>query len=619
MTKKQPAKTPVKKPSEKAKKPTKRLLSEEELVVEEVPVVMETINPFSVKEYPDFKKELELSEFEKAKIKKLEEFFSFEKPQSFNMPKLNLDAKAYPNNDEYINIPGAHDTQKWLETVKAIYTAEQNGQAREYFLPKITSGWGPTEKYDFLNWLKFYEENAHLKYKTAQQQWYENDLPGYILPYKTDPAKQDIHVGGRDIDYAREAIVSEMPVAEKKRIIENQRRKIVGRLDSTEKLLRSEEGQMLAGKEFETLIEVIYALKKKLQLVNKISTSTKLYEDMIVREANVLNKNGFTKAANVLYKFADETASKNAIPSAAEPAKEPALAATPPAPPAQPSGAPGGLPATPPGVAPKSEGINNFLSNLDTSKITEKDKQAVEDELFVEDHEGELIVEAQEAPLPEPVAPPAAPVENPIEVEEPVSEALVDPAIEPEDTVTEDTTESLKAKNFDAMIGRALSNLKIDDVVAKLEDLAKVFKTREIPRQLSIIDMMLDSLGLASFFPSLSEATNKALESNNYISTRVEDVLSKLRGSMKTNDIDLKNGEGEKAQSPEVEGMKASLKNKEDKENSRKEMRKNLADEALEDQTKETPDVEIDEDLAPETPPAEAPVAPPAFPPKPAV
>ena len=100
-------------------------------------------------------------------------------------------------------------------------------------------------------------------------------------------------------------LVKKLSVSEEKRnTIEKQRAKIIGRLDSAEKLLRSPEGQQFAGHELEQLMEAIYTLKKKVQLVNKLSISTRLYEDMIVREANVLGRKGFTKAANMLYSVA---------------------------------------------------------------------------------------------------------------------------------------------------------------------------------------------------------------------------------------------------------------------------------------------------------------------------
>jgi hypothetical protein len=119
---------------------------------------------------------------------------------------------------------------------------------------------------------------------------------------------------------------------------------------------------------------------------------------------------------------------------------------------------------------------------------------------------------------------------------------------------------------------------------------------------------MLDSLGIASYFPSLSEATNKALESNNYISTRVEDILSKLRGSMDSREIDLKGGDS--PEKPEVAGIKQKLKSDEDKEKARKQMRKDQETAELEGKKKETPEVEIEEDLGAPPPPPKAAPAP---------
>ena len=124
--------------------------------------------------------------------------------------------------------------------------------------------------------------------------------------------------------------------------------------------------------------------------------------------------------------------------------------------------------------------------------------------------------------------------------------------------------------------------------------------------------MMLDSLGLAAFFPSLSEATNKALDSNNYISTRVEDILSKLRGSIKTNDIDLRGNTPEK---PEVAAIKNKLQTDSDKEKVRKEQRKNQENAELDSEPKESPEVDIKEDLG--APPAVPAPVPPKVPPAP--
>jgi hypothetical protein len=131
---------------------------------------------------------------------------------------------------------------------------------------------------------------------------------------------------------------------------------------------------------------------------------------------------------------------------------------------------------------------------------------------------------------------------------------------------------------------------------------------------------MLDSLGLATFFPSLSEAQNKSLEANNYIATRVDDILSKLRGSMAAKKIDLQGDSGAPT-SPELDSVKNTLKSQDEKEKARKQMRKDQEAGELEGKSKATPDVELEEDLAPAIPagPTPAPTPPPAKPRPPAV
>lgn len=563
--------------------------------------------------------------------------------------KVELTSQAYPNYDEYIHVPGQHNTEKWMQSIKDLYFQEKQGTKRSDVIKQITAGWAPTETYDFLNWLKFYEEGNHLKYKIAQSVYENPEMPGYFLHIKNSPPESNPPV--YDVSAAKDAHLSEISPSQRKHIIQKQRNKIISRLDSAEKLLRSDEGDIFAGKELESLIETIYNLKKKVQLVNKISTSSKLYEDMIVREANILVKKGFDEAAELLFALAEDkkseppppadtkpTAAKPATPpppadtKPAEPAKSDAAAPpppadaptssavtpAPPAPPAEGSGSAGGLPAAAPGepnspTAPvndtspgaavsKPKGINDFLKRMQTSNITTtNDNNSSNDNLEVD--EASLFTEAQTATL---VAPPVAPpVTSPNKA--PVEEAPLE--VSEEDVKPTDKPIEVAESDFDNKVNDIFSNIKINDVVVKLEDLSKIFKTREIPRQLAIVDMMLDSLGLASYFPSLSEATNKALESNNYISTRVDDILSKLRGSMETHEINLK-GDGVKATNPEVESLKNNLEEVDSKEKARKELRKQQELEELNLPSKETPEIEIEEaPVASVTPPSPAPVA----------
>lgn len=548
-----------------------------------------------------------------------------------------LETQAYPNNDHYMHIPGQHNTQKWLSAVRDIYYKEKQGMDRVQSVRQATSGWNLMETHDFLNWLKFYEEGAHLKYKMAQV-WYENGAPGYFLHVKPDPVKEPTQVN--NADFGRESESDQTSSTEKKQIIEKQRAKIIGRLDSAEKLLRSNEGQLFAGKELESLMEAIFNLKKKIQLVNKLSVATRIYEDMIVREANIMGRRGFAKAANVLYSVADG----GTIPTA-----------TPPAPPAEGSGDAGGLPAmgpgmaqTPPDSAPAgevplevveethSEALDKFIKNTQTANVTDIDQQIAEDdELEVEDDllqvvdTDELVVkEAQAAPpIDEPMTSDPAPApQNPTAAFTPAEDLKEKPKTlkdtEEQLEVSEDDIPSKGeavtpiSSNFDAKMDELFANVTIADIVAELESLSKVFKTREIPRRLSRADMMLDSLGLATFFPSLSEAQNKSLEANNYIATRVDDILSKLRGSMAAKKIDLQ-GESGTPTSPELDSVKNTLKSQDDKEKARKQMRKDQEAGELEGKSKATPDVEIEEDLAPAIPAGPAAVTPPPAKPRP--
>ena len=603
------------------------------------------------------------------KIKKLLEFFDrygikFDKFKPINSSVFGddffKDKKAYPNYDQYQNIPGKRDIPKWMFAVKNIHYKQKAGFPFKEAIRTATQGWQKMEVYDFLNWLKFYDEGANMKYKFAQV-WYENGQPGYFLHIKPDaPKEPEPTYDGNAIEDAR--LESERN-EEKRSVIEKQRQKIIGRLDSAEKLLQSPEGQQFAGNELEQLMEAIYTLKKKVQLVNKLSVSTRLYEDMIVREANVLSRKGFSKAANMLYSVAQ---TPGASAEGATGQQEGGAVPITPSPPdpsgAGQSGTMGGLPATVPGTNPQTPsdggaqnemppsansllgatpaapteapGIAEFKNNFETfDQKSGVDELEVVDELDVYDAEDDLMVsEAQMAPPSRPGIPPAALEEVPM-TDSPTPDRnppsfipTIDPKKDVPNTknpvateepleVTEDDIrkpgtgdENITPSNFDLKVDSVFADLTVADVVAKLEDLAKIFKVREVPRQLAVVDMMLDSLGLASYFPSLSEAQNKALDSNNYISTRVEDILSKLRGAMDTKAIDLKGGPG--ANNPEVSGIKENLEESAAKEKQRKQMRKDQAAQELEGgEGKETPEVELGElGAPPAAPPAKAPI-----------
>lgn len=488
---------------------------------------------------------------------------------------------AYPNYDQYLNFSAPRDTEKWMGAVKNMYSIIHKGTDRLTAFNTVTAGWDNMEKLEFTHWLKYYEENSHKKYsseiqapivRTAQVNYWEDiNRAGYFVPIHQEPAVDTNSAEPAPIDFAVAVDPENDPITienNKREIIEMQRGKILSRLDSAEKLLRTTDGHIMAGNELASLMRAIYDLKERIHVVNKKSSSTKLYEDMIVREANVLVRKGFIKASAILCKIAD---GEN-------------LTATSPANPLASGGLPGIMPSEAPGQVPPpnnppdeedlSEGMKGFLEGLDTNNFT-PDAEILE----VQDNEDdELVVEAQVATPPPVPTVPNKPVAQKAEIE-----------------VEEDKAPTTGDKNFDSMIDSAFHSLTVQDVVNKLEDLAKIFKTREVPRQLAIVDMMLDKLGLASFFPTLAEAMNRSLDSNQYMSSRVEDILSKLRGTIETRDIDLKNENA--VDNPAVAGIKQQLETNELKEKNRKEQRKQQENAEADQAVKGTPEIEVEEDL----------------------
>jgi len=182
----------------------------------------------------------------------------------------------------------------------------------------------------------------------------------------------------------------------------------------------------------------------------------------------------------------------------------------------------------------------------------------------------DLFSFAQEMPAPEVL--PSTPVAPPAQVMAPVAPAPRAQAVPPAKTtieVSEDPEEFAETKvhkKTDDLLENALSNITVNDVIERLDTLVNLFRTREIPRQLAIIDLMMDQLNLSSFFPGLAEASSKSLESNQYALSRIEEVLSKLKGSIKNpknKEIDLMGFQppAETSADIQTENVRANLEN----------------------------------------------------------
>lgn len=75
-------------------------------------------------------------------------------------------------------------------------------------------------------------------------------------------------------------------------------------------------------------------------------------------------------------------------------------------------------------------------------------------------------------------------------------------------------------------------NELISSVVTKLNDVVNALKARDLIRNISEIDILLDQLSMASFFPEMQEAQAKLIEAFGYAGNRIEDIVPKLRGAL---------------------------------------------------------------------------------------
>jgi hypothetical protein len=514
---------------------------------------------------------------------------------------------SYPTFD-FINPGKTYDVEKWVKCFEDLqYYKQQNKNAFHF----LTESWSDNEKEHFLNWIKFYQEGVHLKYKKAQKYYTNGD---YMLPIDLPFYKQPDQT--IDESHANDHIKNDQ--------LMKLRTKILARLKAAEKLLEHEYAPDLIGQEYENVIDALHNVRKTIAKIKKASTSGKIYEDMIVREGNKLSRDGFSVGANYLYKIAqmvgkgpDTGEATNFLPNLT-----PNLTDT-----TNTGDAFGGDSSAPPQAAPESSppvdndsGIESFIKKLNGDNFEsdtfdsdddeeEEEEEDEKDEIVIYDEgqeESELTSFAQQLPEGNALNSAQAPVTT-APIDKPQADIEVG-----EDASTGQVGE-INANEFDSLLDGALGNVKLQDVINKLEQISKIFKTREIPRQLSLVDLMLNKLDLSTYFPELSEATNKSLESNNYVATRIDAILSRLYSSLKIKNLDLSQDNSTKISNPEVDALKSGLEKDEQNEKLKYEMKKQKENDSINKQ--EAPEIEVEEAAVPaastQTPvtPA-APVAP---------
>ena len=449
---------------------------------------------------------------------------------------LTIKKKAYPQayEDHYVLAP--HNLNKWIEKTREIYAMVQQGYDLGNAFDIITKEWDNMEKFDFKSWLNFYQSGQHESYKTAQYGGNLNQQPQFEVGdgVRINPQQLKAKIPGLPQVFQpdqKEQIQQEKQRIDKEELAEKSRQ-LIGRLNSAEKIFTSSDFKKMLGNEYEVWLETLHTLKRKIQISN-IRTA-QMIEDMIILSGNKLRAQGFNKSANIMIKLAQEV--PVAPPTADTPVpdllgdigEESNIAAEP-----MPS-----LDTASPDAKDLSDpdgAMKEFVENLggDIEETKRKDKKAADEFIAMyitaigkqADFDGALISVGEE-PI--------------IRVAQVIEDTIVPAG--PGEKVPGTKPIQAPVGNSDAVddaISAALQNITLADIIDKLEDLSSLFSNRQVVRELTTVDLMMQAKGIASFFPSLAEATKSALDSNQYVLTRIEDILAKLKGAVGTSDGSL--------------------------------------------------------------------------------
>lgn len=463
---------------------------------------------------------------------------------------------AYPNEDFGLYNQQPRNIQKWIKSMSEVFNLVNRGFDFKDAFAKITEQWDVMEKLDFKNWMNFYQEKAQEKYKFAQFAGFDNGPGSYVpnvnslkanIPFKQPDMTPYSNVSPEEAELAKQELVRQKIQA------------IISRLSAAEKLATNPDVQIALKKCIDmSLVEwlsMLQQLKREIQLAPMRATSVSLADDIIVKNANRCIAAGKYDAGLLLIKIAQ------GLPGVGGdiPAMNPAVA---------PMAMQPNMPAD--GDNSGTEAIQEFLKNMN-GDIASSDDEKIDEE----DEDALITVTAQAVPpgaaLPQEQIQPAVEQAAPENVE---LDQEIEPALEvSEDEIVPEANEQLKALepaiDDTDPIDLALENISLGDVVARLEGIASLFKNRQIARQLSIIDLMMDKLGIAPFFPTLAEAMRSALESNQYCQSRVEEILAKLRGTMPT-------AMSEGLSNSQESSIKEHLQEEENADKARKEHRKQV-------------------------------------------
>jgi len=383
---------------------------------------------------------------------------------------------AYPNIAGVVElgIPRPRSLDKWVGVLRNILAAVQTGETREAATKRLTEGWDPVETLEFRQWAKYYHTGDHEKYASLSKRAVPMNTPPMNTPPMNTPMNTPM-----DTESVEEQQPTRRP--SKHKTPDENKRALVSRIDSAKRLLRLFAPPVWPLETWNRLYQTCSDLEQEIIGLRTASTM----RDRIIRTANIWELEGFSRGAEELRKIAQPPTGGSDVAKQIEKALTGKEYTT-----KSPTGGlglgedlglgpEGGLPPLPPG------GEAAMPGEPGTPPLEGAPEGAFEE-------------------MPSPPKPP-----------------------EPEKKEKEREKEEEKSGPKDE---NPYADSSVKDVLGVLEPLTKELKERSQVRELSRVDMMMEGLNIASYFPELGEAMAKLIESNNYVSTRLEKIIGKLKG-----------------------------------------------------------------------------------------
>lgn len=220
----------------------------------------------------------------------------------------NMSKRAYPNTVGKDNREPLYSLDKWIDTLKSIYSAlhfnkVSKAEAIEYF----TRDFETDERKKFINWMKYYEDGNTEKYNVKNANFIKEAFGQDISIPQSWLKPEDRASDGQPQMSTRkdkEQTKREKEL-EKAKVFKTKMR---GRLRSFKKLLERYH-DILSKQDLDHVYDELYALEKS---VSKLDVYASM-QDCIIRSANRLEKIGFSEGADFLHKCADESVDGDVI------------------------------------------------------------------------------------------------------------------------------------------------------------------------------------------------------------------------------------------------------------------------------------------------------------------